>query len=540
MKPLVKYIHNLAATPDEKEQHFYMLLNALPVAVYTIDTAGRITFFNQAAADLWGHAPLIGRDMWCGSYKIYNIDGTLLPHSQCAMGIALRENRPVRGIEAIAERPDGSRYSFTSYPTPLHDSKGKLAGAVNMLMDITDYKETESVLEQARIQANAANIAKAEFLANMSHEFRTPMNVIIGLVSILKNTELHPERKAEVLNILSRESYRMMDLINDLLDITKIENEVIETEKLPFDLAQLLEEIISIQNVGAIEKGLTLRVNYISGPKNLLIGDPLKLKQAILNIVANAIKFTESGHVTVHVDCQMKDDDRAILSITVEDSGIGIRPDQIEHIFSKFTQADTSSTRNFGGTGIGLAISKTLVEKMDGKIDVTSTYGTGSCFTITVPMFCNRSDWPQPQLPLDKPVQRTGQCAHILVVDDYAPNILLVTSLLDEIGCTFSIAKNGEDALRQTEEQKFDLILMDVQMPVMDGLKATRILREREKHQKIRRNNIIGMTAHALKGDRERCLGAGMDEYISKPFTPEDLQQKVRTLVPLQNFRGSA
>ncbi len=534
MQPVLQYIQKLALAPDEKEQHLYMLLDALPVAVYTTDSNGRITFFNRSAAALWGRAPIIGQDMWCGCYRVYDTDGTPLPRDQYPVRITLAGNRPLRGIEALAERQDGTRFSFTSWPTPLYDRSGSLIGAVNMLMDITEIKKTTAVLEQARIQANAANVAKSEFLANMSHEFRTPMNVIVGLVSILKKTDLLPEKKQKILNTLSEESDRMMSLINNLLDITKIENDVVELQNIPFDLAQLLEEIVSIQNVVASEKDLVLHIDYISGPQNLLIGDPLRLKQALLNIVGNAIKFTRTGSVTLRVDCRMKNETNAILSISVKDTGIGIREDQIEHIFSKFTQADTSSTRRFGGTGIGLAISKTLIEKMGGTLDVNSIYGCGSCFTITVPMQCNIAGWPEPQLPLEQPPQRTGNGAHILIVDDYPPNIALVSFLLDEIGCTFSIAENGEDAVRQTENRKFDLILMDVQMPVMDGLKATRIIREREKQRKSGKSNIIGMTAHALKGDRERCFGAGMNEYISKPFTPEELQKKVTRFVAAQ------
>ena len=689
----------------EELAHYRTILDTLPAALYTTDTSGRLTFYNEAAATLWGRRPILGRDKWSTNWAVYTPDGTLIPPEQRPMNIALREKRAVRGVEAIVEHPDGTRIPFMPLPTPLRDKSGKFVGALNLLVDLSERTTTQWALERrnkwlkllaetsatlaeatdpeqmmyplfARMfahidadvffnyavirdgqhaylhlessggisanirkdfmhlemgqavcgttavtrqscvinnlqqsadpvsalvrglgvrtyiclplmvgseligtlsfgsrqkdsfepdeidfiktvghyvavakkrlrddrdlreseararelveRAEAANIAKSEFLANMSHEIRTPMNAIVGISSILDSQDVPKPKQKEFLRTLRASAEQLLGLINDVLDLSKIESEHLECEHIPFDLGLLLTEIIAIHSVKAGEKNIGLYLETRRMPQHELIGDPLRLKQVFMNLVSNAVKFTEAGSVTLDVDCAPGDQENTvILQVDIRDTGIGIRPEQTETIFNKFTQADSSTTRKFGGSGLGLTISRKLIEVMGGQVSVTSNYGHGSCFSVTLPLGLHvRSNVVYSLLdPTSAANDLAG--AHILLVEDYAANILVATSLLEEFGCHYTVAENGRDALTSIEQQQFDAILMDVQMPVMDGFETTRRIRALEREQHRPRMPIIGITAHAMTEDREQCIDVGMDDYISKPFHPAQLSSKL-------------
>ncbi len=393
--------------------------------------------------------------------------------------------------------------------------------------DATQFAQKgQASAEIATLVAEKANKAKSDFLANMSHEIRTPMNAIIGLANILLATQLDDKQK-KCVTVLQTSADGLMVLINDLLDIDKIEAESIDLESAPFNLTALLERVISVMSIRAKEKNIDLTVKYEAGLYKTFIGDAGRISQIILNLVGNAVKFTDEGSVAVFLSNGGGGNGKKNINISVTDTGIGIPENKIFDIFGKFIQADPSITRRYGGTGLGLAISKSLTEQMEGSITVKSEVGVGSTFTLHLCLPVQASEsaplhHEENIIYLDK--QENLARLPILLVEDYEPNILVATIMLQNFGYRYEVAHNGREAMDKFSPGKYSLILLDVQMPVMDGFEAARLIRGFEKTKGSVRVPIIAMTAHALKGDREKCIGVGMDDYIPKPFNPHQLQ----------------
>jgi CheY-like chemotaxis protein len=352
------------------------------------------------------------------------------------------------------------------------------------------------------------------------------MNAIIGLANILLATKLDDNQK-KCVTVLQSSADGLMVLINDLLDIDKIEAESIELECEPFNMTSLLERVISVMSVRAKEKNINLSVKYEAGLYKTFIGDAGRIRQIILNLVGNAVKFTDEGSVAVFLSNGGGGNGKKNINISVTDTGIGIPGNKIFDIFGKFIQADPSITRRYGGTGLGLAISKSLAEQMNGSITVISEVGVGSTFTLHLCLPVEESEnaplhHEEHIIYLDK--QENSARLPILLVEDYEPNILVATIMLQNFGYRFEVAHNGQEAMDKFLPEKYSLILLDVQMPIMDGFEAAKLIRGFEKAKGSVRVPIIAMTAHALKGDREKCIGVGMDDYIAKPFNPHQLQ----------------
>ncbi len=424
--------------------------------------------------------------------------------------------------ESEIERPDGSHEFCRIEVNPWEDDEGEIAGIVVSVQDFSEHRWAEDALRQALKSSETSNRQKSEFLANVSHEIRTPLNSIIGFTEILIN-ERNLETIRRQAKLILKESDSLLSLINDLLDHAKIESGKLDLESQPFDLRAWLDEVVKSTQVLAIEKGLDFLSSFDSQLYRFRLGDPLRLRQIVLNLISNAIKFTDTGSVTVTVrtpdDPQSSDE----VMFTVQDTGIGIPDDKQELIFNKFVQADGSTTRRYGGTGLGTSISRQLVELMGGEIGVRSRPTEGSTFWFRIPLkHC--TDLSQLAVKstiimANRRIPANGPriTANILVAEDYPANQKVIAHHLRQAGHKVAIVNDGQAAVELCKEQQFDLIVMDYQMPVLDGCAAAEIIRE-HGYGKNREAPIIGLTASADSQTRELCERSGMNDVITKPI----------------------
>jgi signal transduction histidine kinase/ActR/RegA family two-component response regulator len=396
------------------------------------------------------------------------------------------------------------------------------AALVALAIEKNLRRETEDNLRIAKEDAEAANVAKSAFLANMSHEIRTPLNAINGMAHILRRSGL-TEQQADKLIKIENAGSHLLRIINDVLDLSKIEAGKFTLEDAPVNIEALLGNVDSMLGQKARDKGLLFNIEMSSLP-NGLRGDPTRLQQALLNYTANAIKFTEQGHITLRVTQEAETNDTATLRFALEDTGIGLSPEAQSRLFAAFEQADNSTTRQYGGTGLGLAITKKIAELMGGTANVSSTLGQGSTFWFTAVL--QKSSEAAVHVAragnesAEQIILRNHPGKRILLVEDEPINREIAQMLLEDVGLAVDIAENGREAVEKASATRYHIILMDMQMPVLDGLDATRQIRQLPECATM---PILAMTANAFTEDKDRCFAAGMDDFLSKPVKPEIL-----------------
>ena len=492
-----------------------VLLEATPTAIYLKDTEGHYLRFNKAFEELFG----IEREAWIGKsvFELVSGEAAQMMHDKDQ---ELFHSGRVQSYEAaFTQRKTGQTREGLYWKAPLTDAEGKITALVGTILDITEKNRFEQELRLAKRNAEAANQAKSDFLANMSHEIRTPMNGVIGMTDLALGTELNATQR-EYLSIVRNSAQSLMVILNDILDFSKIEAGKLNIESVEFPLEDWISESLKTLVARASSKQLKLSSTFAPNLPGTVQGDPVRIRQVLTNLCDNAIKFSSEGGVFVGVESAAVGDGQVELQFSVRDTGIGIPPDKQKGIFEAFTQADTSTTRQFGGTGLGLTICARLVELMGGRIWVESVANHGSTFHFTVRVQTANASKPAVVLSaVEAPPVRAMQ---VLLVEDHPINQVLATTLLKKWGHTVVLAKNGQEGVDMFPAQPWDLVLMDMQMPVMGGLDATRLIRAGEAAGQ--RTPIVAMTANAMASDRQACLDAGMDDHLAKPFNAKDLQ----------------
>jgi PAS domain S-box-containing protein len=547
------------------EKEFRSIVENSADVVFRIDADGLIIYVNPTIEMMTGYRPEELLHQHYGEFIPDEWKTTVMRFYQRQ----LDENIPTTRIEHLFRTKTGGN-RWISSQTSLETDGGKVLGLHVILHDIDDRKKAEAEILLANREAEEANeeltevneqlelaiakanemalkaemaaAAKAEFLANMSHEIRTPMNGIIGMTGLALNEDIPPKVR-EYLDVVDTSAKSLLRIINDILDLSKVEAGKLVMEKVDFSLRDVLFELIDRFEVLTDQKGVGLAVSLGENIPGTLTGDSLRLSQVLTNLTNNALKFTEDGRIDVRVELVGTTTDGVTLKFIVSDTGIGIRPQKMARLFDAFTQADGSTTRKFGGTGLGLAISRKLVEMMGGEISVQSKPGAGSTFSFTGNFGCKglegNDNWEMADrfilLEKKKPVPRTKEpgvspsgfetgntfgdvC--VLLVDDSGVNRKIFLEMLKNLGIPSDSAKNGKEALEAVSQKKYDAVLMDIQMPVMDGITASKLIRSNRKNDSL---PLIALTASAMKRDRDRCLDAGMNDFVTKPVGPEKL-----------------
>nr|WP_300988633.1 PAS domain S-box protein [Thiocapsa sp.] len=561
-----------------REEMLEMTVEQSPNAVVITDLDARTTYVNDAFCRATGYS----REEALGRNPSFIKSGKTPADTYAALWAALTTGKPWKG-ELINRAKDGRELAESATILPLRDPDGRIRHYVALKQDVTETKrmseeiatysahleqlveERTLELQQATQAAEAASRAKSDFLANMSHEIRTPMNAIIGLTHLLKR-DIQEPTQTERLAKVSVAAHHLLGIINDILDLSKIEAGRMQLERTDFELERIIENICSLMRERAAEKHLELIVD-LQGLPPVLRGDGLRLGQILLNFLGNAVKFTESGSITLRGWTSGAVPGGLMARFEVRDTGVGLTPEQQGRLFQAFEQADTSTTRKYGGTGLGLAISRRLTELMGGRIGVESQLGHGSTFWVEIPFdpgrvgdtarglaaptrgkralvvddlpetFSGRPGYGQRRLPLGEAESQLRRRGHsrVLLVEDNQVNQDVAFELLESVGLEVDLAEDGQGALDKARAGHDDIILMDVQMPVMDGLTATRLIRALPAHGATA---IVAMTANAFAEDRDACLAAGMNDHVVKPVDPESLYSALLRWLPSQRRRN--
>jgi PAS domain S-box-containing protein len=498
-------------------------LESVDEAVVICGADDRIVFVNRSFQRTYGYdeRELVGQ-------PIGKVRSPLTPPEAVAAILPATLAGGWRG-EVWNRRKDGSDFLILLTTAAVMDDSGRLEATVGVVRDITEQRRFEAELKRAKEQAERANKAKSEFLATISHEIRTPMNGVIGMTSVLLETELN-ETQREFAEIVRKSADVLLSIINDILDFSRLEAGKMPIESLPFDLGAIASEVRDMLARKAGSSGVSLSIEYPADVPRRFVGDGGRIRQVLMNLVSNALKFTPSGGVRIEVECEGVESSQAEMRVSVHDTGVGIPEDKLDLIFDKFSQVDSSNTRRYGGTGLGLAIVKELVDLMNGTVGVKSQPGEGSTFWFTLPLSVDCTRTPAKAERVTGVASRPGTLPRVLLAEDNPDNREVASAMLRRLGFGTDVAADGREAVEKCARGQYDLVLMDCQMPEMDGYDATGELRRREGRG--RRVPIIAHTANAREGTRERCLAAGMDDYLVKPVKLDDLRSVLRKWAP--------
>jgi len=513
---------------SEREiKNLYFLIGKTDNAIVIAEKSGDIRWVNDGFIRLTGYALAEVQ----GTYGeiLRRGEKTGLNPNNPLFNKLLKEKQSVT-YESCNCKKDGTEYWSVSTLTPILNEEGEVESVVAVDSDITTRKKAEQDILNAKKLAEESSRAKELFLTNMSHEIRTPMNAIMGIVQLMQDMELDETQK-KYLHSLQFAGESLLYIINDILDLAKIESGKMNIEKIGFNLTELIEELATAMQYKAKEKNISLLAEVPKDISGELVGDPVRLNQILTNLLGNAIKFTEKGHVKLIVKETKKADQKITLRFAVEDTGIGIEKEKQEIIFAAFEQAQKETSRKYGGTGLGLSIVKKLLELQGSTISIASELGKGSefSFELTFPVSKNIGKDPdKKKRPVLAIPDLTGK--KILLVEDNALNQMVAEKFLEGMGLKISIASNGVEAVDMLKKNSYDIILMDIQMPEMDGYEATRYIRN-NLNENIKNTPILAMTAHAFRDEEKKCKNAGMNDYISKPLNRNILQDKVIQLL---------
>ena len=519
-------------------------LEVSPMSVAITNTAGAIEWVNAQFEKDTGYAAAEVQNQHIGKLLAPNNQQEKFPE----VAQAVLAGQSWRG-ELFNKRKDGSLFPGHVLVSPIFGPKGQVTGFVNLQEDTTEAVALREQLVRAKEVADAANRSKGSFLANMSHEIRTPMNAIIGMAYLVRQTGLNP-RQTDYVSKIQQSGQHLLAIIDDILDVSKVEAGKLSLEHIPFELANVLDQVVNVTSAKAATKGLILACEVSPEVPHRLVGDPLRLGQILINYTNNAVKFTAQGQIRITVGVERRLEKALLLRFSVVDTGIGLTAEQSGRLFQSFEQADTSTTREYGGTGLGLAISKGLATLMGGEVGVDSTFGQGSTFWFTallgLPQRPAKADAKALGAPLSTPLSALGtepdakarlaafQGARILLVEDNEINQEVAGELLRAVGFAVDIAQNGQVAVARVSEMNaanspYDLVLMDLQMPVMDGFTATARIKADPANRQL---PVAAMTANAMREDRERCTAAGMTGFIAKPIDPESFWRLLADTIP--------
>jgi PAS domain S-box-containing protein len=509
------------------EERLRVLTDSALDVVWTMSPLGELTYVSPAIEQLRGYTP--------EEAMKHTIDQTLTPDSQVVslqyfvdVATAMQQGLPPPEFRSELEywRKDGTRFWTEVLAFPLLGTDGSLVEILGVSRDISQRRLYEDSLRQARQRAEQANAAKTEFLAHVSHEIRTPMGAILALTDLALNTPLDDHQR-DLLSKSKTAGRLLLGIINDILDLSKLEHGQLVLAQLPFDLRDVLQQVSDLVCDACVSKGLLYEVEIAPEVITHRLGDAQRLAQVLLNLVGNAIKFTAQGHVRVRVRCVPGDDDA--LRLEVQDTGIGLAPELQDKVFEGFVQGDNEATRAQGGTGLGLSICQRLARQMGGDVGVQSQVGVGSTFWTMVRLPVSSEDKVQSSQSQEAIASDAVAGLHVLLAEDNLSMRGILKQLLELAGAQVSVAENGQAAVQMVMDRHCDLVLMDIQMPVMGGLEAARHIRKNPEHQAL---PIVALTAGGFTEDRERCLEAGMNDYLMKPFEYKDLIEVLQRNVP--------